>query len=58
MAFLCFLGLCLVGGKVYLYYEYRLKIRGECQTKNKDFRVWCRLKPIYNMFINNHGAVE
>ncbi len=41
MAFLCFLLYNIsVGGKVYtLYHEYRLKKRGECQTKNKDFHV-------------------
>ena len=54
MAFLCFLLYNIsVGGKVYtLYHEYRLKKRGECQTKNKDFRVWCwicGLKPTNNL---------
>ena len=39
MAFLCFLSLCLVNGKVYNIFMNGLKKRGECQTKNKDFHV-------------------
>ena len=45
MAFLCFWVVqSLCGWKRLNIYEDRLKKRGECQTKNKDFRVWCRVE--------------